>query len=164
MQETRFLIILMRKNEFGKRINKMKSFFSKQQSWLCLPLSIAFIADVGLTLLGQSPEYWSGAYYDVNEGNTLSNWLLSIHPLAYTAIIIGCLAFVIYCVTIIPKSIGKFIITLCFLFHTVGTYCWLSYYFHIGYWESVIILIFFAAIFTFAYSKGEQNGILSEAT
>ena len=142
----------------------MKSFLSKQRLWLCLPLSISFVADVGLTLLGQSPEYWSGAYHDVNEGNTLSNWLLSIHPLSYIAIVISCLVFSICCVAIFPKGIGKFFTTLCFLFHTVGTYSWLKDYFHIGYWERVIVLFFFAAIFTFAYSKCEQKGILSVTT
>ena len=143
-------------------INNMKLFLSKQHLWLCLPFSISFVADVTATLLGQSPEYWSGAYSDVNEGNPLSNWFLSIHPLAYISFIISCLAFSIFCVANIPIGIGKFVTTLCFLFHTVGTYRWLRDYFHIGYWESVIILIFFAAIFTFAYSKNEQNGILSE--
>jgi hypothetical protein len=141
----------------------MKSLFSKKPLCLCLPLSIAFIADVGLTLFGQSPKYWGGAYYSVNEGNPLSNWFMSIHPLAYIAVIVGCLAFVIYCATVIPRCIGKFVITLCFLFHIVGTYCWLNYYFHVGYWESVIMLFFFAAIFTFAYSKDEQAGALSQS-
>ena len=137
-------------------INNTKPFLSKQQLWLCLPLSIAFITDVGLTLLAQSPEYWSGAYFDVNEGNTLSNWLLSIHPLVYIAIIFGCLFFSIYCVAVFPMPIGKFVTTLCFLFHTVGVYSWLRDYFHVGYWERVIILFLFAVIFTFAYSKAEQ--------
>jgi hypothetical protein len=142
----------------------MKSFLSKQQLWLCLPLSISYVADVAVTLLGQSPEYWSGAYYDVNEGNPLSSWFLSIHPLAYIAYFIGCLAFGIFCVAVFPTGIGKFLATLCFLFHTVGTYSWLRDYFHIGYWERVIILFIFAAIFTFAYSKAEQNEVFSKTT
>jgi hypothetical protein len=143
-------------------IKNMKPFLSKQKAWLCLPFSLSFTVDVAATLLGQSPEYWSGAYYDVNEGNPLSNWFLSIHPLAYIAYFISRLVFGIYIVAILPIGFGKFFTTLYFLFHTVGTYSWLRDYFHIGYWERVIILFFFAAIFTFAYSKNEQNGILSE--
>ena len=140
----------------------MKSLLSKQQLWLCLPFSISLVADVTATLLGQSPEYWSGAYYDVSEVDPLSNWFLSIHPLAYIAYFISCLVTGIYFVALFPIGIGKFFTTLCFLLHTVGMYTWLRDYFQIGFLERVIILYFFAAIFTFAYSKNEQNGILLE--
>jgi hypothetical protein len=142
----------------------MRSFLSKQKLWLCLPFSISFVADVSATLLGQSPEYWSGVYHDVNEGNPLSNWFLSIHPLAYIAYFLGRLVFGLYIVSVLPIGIGKFFTTLYFLFHTVGTYSWLRDYYYIGYWERVIMLFFFAAIFTFAFSKDEQKGKLSEAT
>ena len=137
-------------------INNIRSFLSKRQLWLCLPLSIPYIADMTVTLLGQTSEYWSGAYQDVIEGNPLSNWFLSIHPLAYIFYRICLLAFAIYFVVDFPIGIAKFITTLYFLFHTVGTYSWLQGHYQLVFWKRVIILFFLSAIFSFAYSKAEQ--------
>lgn len=53
--------------------------------WLLLPALVCYVADIGLTLGGQSPAYWRGDRGRVEEINPLAGWLLSVHPVAFLA-------------------------------------------------------------------------------
>ena len=130
---------------------------SKQQLWLCLPLFIAYAADVTATALGQSANYWGGAYQDVNEANPISHWFLSIHPLAYITYRIIVFEVISFLILILSMKIAKITSTFFFLAHTLGAYGWIKNVFFVGYWERIILLFFLTVIFTYAYTQAETQ-------
>ena len=58
--------------------------------------------DLGMTLWGQPPEYWGGAYTTC-ESNPLAEQLLLIHPAAFLAAGVAWLALVVRLVTVLPR-------------------------------------------------------------
>jgi hypothetical protein len=74
----------------------------RDRIYLCLPPLVMVPLDLGLTLWGQPPEYWTGAYA-TNEGNPLAEQLLLIHPAAFLAAGVAWLALVVGSVTILPR-------------------------------------------------------------
>lgn len=48
--------------------------------WLFAPVGSLFALDVALTLLGQDPDYWSGALHTANEANPIARPLLATNP------------------------------------------------------------------------------------
>src|SRR5262245_55568262 len=71
--------------------------------WWCLPVTVFCAADGLLTLWGQPPDYWSGGYSQVREGNPLAAWLLTVHPLAFAASGVPYLVLVVGVVLMLPR-------------------------------------------------------------
>lgn len=74
----------------------------RERLYLWLPPLIMVPLDLSLTLWGQPPEYWGGAY-TTNEGNPLAEQLLLIHPAAFLAAGVAWLALVVGLVTVLPR-------------------------------------------------------------
>jgi hypothetical protein len=69
------------------------------------PLAMAPL-DLVLTLWGQPPEYWAGAY-TLREGNPLAAQLLLIHPAAFLAAGVAWLALAAGLVTVLPRPAAR---------------------------------------------------------
>jgi hypothetical protein len=74
----------------------------RNRLYLWLPPLVMVPLDLGLTLWGQPPEYWGGAYI-VNEGNPWAEQLLVIHRAAFLAAGVGWLALLVGLVTVLPR-------------------------------------------------------------
>ena len=82
---------------------------------LCIP-PLAFCAfDASITLAGQSADYWSGNYAEVNEASPTFNHLLHIHP---TAFAVGTLAWAAMFASIIRAPMTSILI----IFEMTGGY------------------------------------------
>lgn len=74
----------------------------RDRLYLWLPPLVMGPLDLGMTLWGQPPEYWGGAYTTC-EGNPLAEQLLLIHPAAFLAAGVAWLALVVGLVTVLPR-------------------------------------------------------------
>jgi hypothetical protein len=100
---------------------------------LCLPPLVLCALDCGLTLVGQSADYWGGNYHRVNEASPTFNHLLQLHPAAFAA---GNLVWVLLFVAVIlllPNVLALITSIVVTFGHTVGAATWLLYRFHYGY-------------------------------
>lgn len=112
---------------------------------LCLP-PLAFSAlDNALTLVGQSAEYWDGAYRQVNEASPTFHHLLATHPLAFAA---GALAWMAVFVGIILLLSDALALVACIAVtfgHAAGAATWVLWRFQFGY-QAVNGLLLAAAV------------------
>jgi hypothetical protein len=92
--------------------------------WLCLPPVVLCGLDGGLTLWGQPAEYWANGYKTFHEGNPLAAWLLTVHPLAFTAAGLGYCLGVCAAVLWLPVRGSVAVMTLVSLAHAVAATTW----------------------------------------
>ena len=71
--------------------------------WLCVPVVIMVALDHGLTLWGQSAEYWAGDYTQVNEASEALAGELRIHLLAFVMTSIALTLFWCTIILLVPK-------------------------------------------------------------
>jgi len=97
---------------------------NSRRIWLCLPPVFLCGLDGGMTLWGQPTEYWAGGYSTIREANPLAAWLLTVHPMAFTAAgLVYCLA---VCVAVLwlPLRYALALSILVSLAHAVGVVTW----------------------------------------
>jgi hypothetical protein len=100
---------------------------------LCGPPLLLCALDGSLTLVGQSAEYWAGAFTQVNEGSPTFNHLLQLHPAAYAAGIVGWAAMFATVILLLP-DLGALILSIAVTFgHMAGAATWLLWRFQFGY-------------------------------
>jgi hypothetical protein len=75
----------------------------RERLWWCLPALVLCAADGLITFWGQPAAYWSGGFVEVNEGNPLAAWLLTVHPLAFAASAVPYLLVVLGIVVVLPR-------------------------------------------------------------
>ena len=85
----------------------------------------ALAADATVTLLLQSPEYWSGNYEFASEAEAIGAMTLRLHPLAFVAwIAVWALALAIV-IALVPEMIARITCVAAALLHTFGLLNWL---------------------------------------
>ncbi len=73
---------------------------------LCLPPLLFAALDGGLTLAGQSAEYWTGALNDVNEGSPIFHHALAYHPLAFCGLMAAWAAVFVGVILLLPDTVA----------------------------------------------------------
>jgi len=85
----------------------------------------ALAADATVTLLLQSPDYWSGRYEAASEAEIIGAMTLRLHPLAFLAwIAVWALALAIV-IALVPRIIARITCVAAALLHTFGLLNWL---------------------------------------
>jgi hypothetical protein len=120
-----------------------------------IPAYIASVIDIGITIIHQSPEYWSGDLTKANEGNPIGNtlmqmnvsgifiisgiWLLLIAPLGYY----------------LPKKLSKVFLLFVLIAHSFGASTWLSPRY--GFWSAMALILFNSIIYILIAGLNEQD-------
>ena len=103
---------------------RLRRALARRGRLLVAPLA-ALAADATVTLLLQSPDYWSGRYEAASEGEVIGAMTLRLHPLAFlTWIAVWALALTIV-IALVPQIIARIICVSAALLHTFGLLNWL---------------------------------------
>ncbi len=95
-----------------------------RRSRLLVAPGAALAADATVTLLLQSPEYWSGRYETASEGEVIGAMMLRLHPLAFLAwIAVWALALAIV-IALVPQIIARIVCVSAALLHTFALLQW----------------------------------------
>jgi hypothetical protein len=98
---------------------------------LCLPPVLLALLDGGLTLVGQSSDYWAGDYGDVNELSPTFHQLLAYHPLAYAGGFIAWVVMFVVLILLLPRTLALTASIAIAMSHTGGASTWLLFRFHL---------------------------------
>ena len=103
----------------------------------------ACAADIGLTLAGQSAEYWAGDYSLANEGNPFAYPVLARSPWLFLAggVVWGVVVAAV--VLLWRHRAGEWLGVLCTLGHAFGGACWLARYGAVGW---VLVILYLVAV------------------
>ncbi len=85
----------------------------------------ALVADATLTLLMQSPEYWSGSYEFASEAEAIGAMTLRLHPLVFMAWILLWGAILGTVIALVPRIIARTISVAAAFLHTFALLSWL---------------------------------------
>ncbi len=85
----------------------------------------ALAADATVTLLLQSPDYWSGRYEAASEGELIGAMTLRLHPLAFLAWIAVWALTLAIVIALVPRIIARITCVAAALLHTFGLLNWL---------------------------------------
>jgi len=108
---------------------------------LCIPPLILCLIDQTITLIGQTPAYWSGDYSNAREGNPWFSWLLRQHPLAFEAGILLWIVVFTCAILFLPRFVSMVLSVAIVLGHTWGTASWLCLKYTHGYWYTIGVFI-----------------------
>ena len=111
-------------------------------------------ADGGVTLAGQSAEYWSGSYVSVNEGAPTFKDLLRFHPAAFVGGLLVEAALLSTLILLLPSLVAVFTSLTLTLAHTWGTVSWLMYVFRFSYAQCQLFICCVALVLTVCLTKG----------
>ena len=100
---------------------------------LCLPPLTFSMLDGLLTLAGQSPEYWAGAYGGVNETSPTFHHLLATHPLAFAGGTLGWMVVFVGIILLLPDTLALIVCIAVTLGHAAGAATWVVWRFQYGY-------------------------------
>jgi hypothetical protein len=123
---------------------------------LCLPPLLLCLLDASLTLMGQSPEYWSGNYAAVNEASPTMNHLLQMHPLVFVAGLLIWTAVFVSVLFLLPDTLALGISIALTFGHTAGSATWLYWRYHYGYQLCNGLFLLTAAVLAVAIRHGWQ--------
>ena len=121
---------------------------------LCTPFLFVMAADGGLTLAGQSAEYWSGSYDRVREWSLTFNDLLRFHPAALVGGLLVEGALLSTLILLLPRLVAMFISLTLTLAHTWGAMTWLMNVFRFSYAECQLFICCVALVLTVCLTKG----------
>ena len=110
---------------------------TRRKLLLCIPPLILCLIDQTITLIGQTPAYWSGDYSNAREANPWFNWLLRQHPLAFEAGILLWIVVFVCAILFLPRLVSMVISVAIVLGHTWGTATWLCLKYTHGYWITI---------------------------
>ena len=126
--------------------------FLRSALWPLLPAIMLTIIGYGLSLLGQSPEYWQGNYLLANEATPTFAWLLSLHPIYF---VLGVFFWIIIfwaVYVLLPETLALIFALTITIGNTAGAWSWLIYGFKISLLAN-ILFIFTAAVIIFAFKR-----------
>lgn len=134
-----------------------------RQVWLCLPAVAMYLADVGLTLSGQSSAYWQGNYGEAHEVNPIANWLLVRTPWLFLAT--ALLWFAVYTVVMVfaPRMVARGLSLFVTVAHAFGAASWLIPHGVGGWVATVVLLIAAERLLTWSWRKADgPSGVVAE--
>jgi hypothetical protein len=114
-------------------VDAMMTSVGRRFLGLCLSPLVFYALDNGLTLFGQSAEYWAGNYRCANEASPTFNHLLQIHPAAFLAGTLLWAAMFVAVILLLPAFLALITSIVVTFGHTLGAATWLMYRFHFGY-------------------------------
>ncbi|MGD9723446.1 MAG: hypothetical protein AB7O59_18705 [Pirellulales bacterium] len=124
----------------------------------CVPFLLVMVVDGGLTLAGQSAEYWSGSYDRVREWSLTFNDLLRFHPAALVGGLLVEGALLSTLILLLPRPLAMFTGLTVTLGHTWGAMTWLMYSFRSNYAQCQLFICGVALVLTVCLSKGWSPG------
>jgi hypothetical protein len=113
----------------------------RQSVVLLIPMSMAWVLDVALTLRFQPAGYWAGDYSQATEAMAVARLLLGAHPLGFIA---GSGAYLVVCsfaVLAVRPRMGRYLTTVLTSGHTWGASSWLWLYVPHAYWSIVCLYV-----------------------
>jgi hypothetical protein len=109
--------------------------------WLCVPMVVLAALDVGITLAGQSAEYWAGDRSAVLEANPIARAILSYQPSALVAFAVVGTAGCCLIVCIVPFEIALGLAFIPSFTHAIGASTWMVRHGGWGWLAAVAFLI-----------------------
>jgi hypothetical protein len=94
--------------------------------WLCVVPAIVCALDAGLTLVFQSPAYWAGELYKVNEFSPPDRWMLERHPLLFVAWVGAWIAAFSLAIRLLPTRASLALAVILVLGNSSGASWWLA--------------------------------------
>ena len=143
---------------------KMFSNYSeiKCKLWLCLPAVVTHLFDSVVTLLGQSSKYWGGQYNQVAEGNPVSHFALTTHPLVYLVYTVFQFMIISVLIIVFPLLFSKIFSTAWTMGSAAGIISWLLGRFHIEFWIAGSTLFIPATILVYAFERCHRQMTLRD--
>jgi hypothetical protein len=119
----------------------------KSRLWLCLPFVTVFLCDVGVTLSGQTSEYWQGNRKFVNESFPLFAWGLSNGPWVFITLCLAWFAVFGTLIMLVPGVIAEILTLALVNGHTWGTMTWFIYRIQLDYHLCLLFFVFSSVLF-----------------
>ncbi len=133
-----------------------EGLFRLRSLWIVVPPILLCCLDVGLTLYGQSAEYWSGQYGHVNEMSPSFAKYLAIHPLAFVRMCLVWVGIFSTLIAILPARIGMTISIAVVIGHMAGSASWLAY--RLGSYQTCNALFLITSIvIVISFEKGRSD-------
>jgi hypothetical protein len=135
---------------------------SRFELW-ALPLATALV-DKGLTLFGQSPEYWDGDYLRVHEANPWMRPLLETHPANY---LLGSLLYFLLWlipVVLLPKRAAMVLSVWVTIAHAQGARTWMYNVFDVPYLlhNAFNLVVAILLVWVWARTEGPPSSVLRD--
>lgn len=124
--------------------------------WLLLPPIALCALDFGLTLYGQSEEYWGGNYSSVNEGSPSFAHYLSIHPVAFVAAGLLWIATFSAIILLLPERLALVVAIAIVIGHMWGSTTWIAYRLR-SYQGCNVLFLAVAVLIVAAFKKGQNS-------
>jgi hypothetical protein len=131
-------------------------YLPRNTLWLLLPPIALCSLDFGLTLYGQSAEYWAGNFSSVNEGSPSFAHYLTIHPLAFVAAAIFWVAIFSTLILLLPETLALTLVVAIVIGHLAGAATWLMFRFHL-YQLCNVLFLTTSGLIVFAFKRGQNN-------
>lgn len=126
--------------------------------WLIVPPVLLCVLDFGLTLYGQSGDYWSGNYANFNEMSPSFAYYLSVHPLVFAAFGLLWIAIFSAAILLLPELLALTVAVAIMIGHLAGAATWLAYHFH-NYQACNALILVTAFVLVFSFKQGQrENG------
>lgn len=134
-----------------------------KQMWLCLPAVAMYLADVALTLCGQSSDYWRGHYGEAHEVNPVAYWLLAGNPWLFLVTALLWLAMYSVVMMFAPITVGRGLSLFVTVAHAFGAASWLIPH-GVGGWVATFVLLVAAErLLTWSWRKADEpSGVVAE--
>ena len=110
-------------------------YFRRRFLGFCLLPILLTVLDCGLTLAGQSKEYWTGDYSQAHEGDALNHTLLVYHPLAFVAVNAALMLVLAGLILLTPRIVALILIIITSLVHWAGATTWFFFQDYLNYRE-----------------------------
>jgi hypothetical protein len=124
--------------------------------WLVVPPIWLCALDAGLTLYGQSAEYWSGNHAAVNEMSPSFNCYLAVHPLVAGVAFLLWIGIFSAMILLLPELLALMVSTAIMLGHMGGAESWLAYHFH-QYQACNLVSLLTAALVVVSFKRGQNS-------
>lgn len=134
----------------------MPAWLERRALWLLVPPIVLCSLDYGLTLYGQSEEYWRGNYQVVNEMSPSFAHYLAIHPLASVAAAFVWITVFSAVVLLVPEGMALVISVAIVIGHMEGAASWLAYRFH-AYQACNALSLGVAVLIVVAFKRGQNT-------
>lgn len=131
-------------------------FIAPNSLWLLLPPLALCALDFGLTLHGQSDEYWAGNYAAVNELSPSFAYYLSLHPLVFAAAGLLWMAIFSTITLLLPERLALTVAIAIVIGHMWGALTWIVYRFGLYQGANALFLLV-ATLIVFTFKKGQNS-------
>ncbi len=125
--------------------------------WLCCTPAALIALDVGLTLRGQVPEYWTGQYRTALELNPPACWALRQHPALFAALCLLWLGSVCALVLRLPRRAARGLALAAVCGHSCGAASWLVAGGPGGWAQALLLLALAYALLGWTWRREAQS-------